>query len=149
VAKGLDGAIKQYVNSDDPNDRLLAVLVVGATDNLLGLGHLLREAKQPDVWENGVMVLRNWINRNPGNDQIVYKAFVDFAKAPPIEAETVLQLLHSFGEDELAHPEVYQTLIDYLEHDRLAIRGLANWHLSRLVPKGKAFGFNPLDLKDK
>src|SRR5206468_4086571 len=101
------------------------------------------------LWENGVMVLRNWINRNPGNDQIVYKAFLNVGKVPVAEAQTIMQLLHSFGEDDLAQPEVYQTLIDYLDHDRLAIRGLAYWHLSRLVPEGKAFGLNPVDAKDK
>jgi hypothetical protein len=147
LAKGLDATVQEYVNSDDANKRRLAVLVMGATDNLLGLGMTLRNAKHPDLWENGVMVLRNWINRNPGHDQLLFKAFVDFSKAPVVEAETVLQLLHSFGEDELARPEVYQTLIDYLEHDRLAIRGLAYWHLIRLVPQGKDFDFNPVDPK--
>jgi hypothetical protein len=60
-----------------------------------------------------------------------------------------MELLHSFGEDDLARPEVYQTLIDYLEHDRLAVRGLAYWHLIRLVPEGKAFGYAPLEAKEK
>ena len=60
-----------------------------------------------------------------------------------------MQLLHSFGEDECARPELYQTLIDYLEHPRLAIRGLSYWHLSRLVPEGAEFSYNPLDPKTK
>jgi hypothetical protein len=66
-----------------------------------------------------------------------------------VEAETILQLLHSYGEDELARPETYETLIAYLNHDKLPVRGLANWHLVRLVPAGKDIGYNPLDPKEK
>jgi hypothetical protein len=151
LAKGLKAALDEYVNSDDPQQRWLAVVAMGATDDLVRLGKTLRNAKHPDLWDNGIMVIRDWIGRNPGNDQILYNAFIKFSKAPAVEAEaeTVMQLLHSFGEDDLAQPEAYQTLIDYLDHDLLAIRGLAYWHLSRLVPQGKAFGFDPVDTKDK
>jgi hypothetical protein len=65
-----------------------------------------------------------------------------------VDAETVLQLLHSYGEEDLARPELYETLIDYLGHDKLAVRGLAYWHLVRLVPAGKDFGYNPQDSKE-
>jgi hypothetical protein len=59
-----------------------------------------------------------------------------------------LQLLHSFGESDLALPETYQTLIDYLNHDVLAIRGLAHWHLYRLVPEGRKIDYDPLAPKN-
>jgi hypothetical protein len=49
----------------------------------------------------------------------------------------------------LARPETYQTLIDYLDHEKLGIRGLAYWHLSRLVPEGKKFGYHPADSEKK
>jgi len=55
----------------------------------------------------------------------------------------VLQLLHSFGEEQLSQPEIYELLIEYLGHEKLAIRGLANWHLVRLVPEGKKIGYDP------
>jgi len=149
IANGVKATLEKYVNSDNKLERMLAVFGMGATDNLMGLANALREAKHPDVWQNGVEALRNWISRAPGNDQILYNALLRVGKFPQAEADTVLQLLHSFGEDDLGHPEVYQTLIDFLEHDRLAVRGLAYWHLSRLVPQGEAFGYNPLDSKEK
>ena len=74
---------------------------------------------------------------------------MDSGNFTPVEAETILQLLHSYGEAELARPETYETLIAFLSHPQVAIRGLAYWHLSRLVPAGKKFGYNPLDPKDK
>jgi hypothetical protein len=149
VAKGLEAALDQFLNSDQVMDRRLAVYAMGATDNLPGLGKALRDAKHPDVWEHGVRALRQWIGRAPGQDQLLYQGFIQRAKFDRVDAETVVQLLHSFGEDELKRPEVYQMLIDYLDHEKLAVRGLAYWHLSRLVPQGKAFGYNPSDPKAK
>jgi hypothetical protein len=40
------------------------------------------------------------------------------------QAETVLQLLHNFSDEELTQPETYEALIDLLGSDQLAIRGL-------------------------
>jgi hypothetical protein len=37
----------------------------------------------------------------------------------------------------------YETLIDYLLHDKLAIRQLAKWHLERLVPAGRDIAYDP------
>jgi hypothetical protein len=141
--------VDEFLNSDSPVDRGLAVTALAALDDLKGLGQALRDAKHPDVWENGVEALRRWIGRCPGQDHILYQRLIEVGKYKPIHAETVMQLLHSFGENQLAEPETYQTLIDYLDHDALAIRGLAYWHLSRLVPEGKKLGYNPSDPKEK
>ncbi|HLJ95509.1 MAG TPA: hypothetical protein VKU02_20195 [Gemmataceae bacterium] len=149
ASKPVATVVDEFLNSDNPVDRGLAINLVAAVDDLSRLGQALRETKYPDVWENGVVALRNWIGRGPGQDQLLYKRLIEVAKYKPIHAETVLQLLHSFGDIELAQPETFQTLIDYLDHDALAIRGLAYWHLSRLVPEGKKFGYNPVDPKEK
>lgn len=149
ASKPVATVVDEFLNSDNPVDRGLAINLVAAVDDLSRLGQALREAKHLDVWENGVVALRNWIGRGPGQDQLLYKRLIEVAKYKPVHAETVLQLLHSFGDVELAQPETFQTLIDYLDHDALAIRGLAYWHLSRLVPEGKKFGYNPVDPKEK
>ncbi len=141
-------ALEELVKSDDPADRRLAVFGMGAVDDLHGLGEALRDAKHPDVWDNGVLALRHWLGRGPGQDQRLYQGLMERAHFSPVEAETVLQLLHSFGDTDLARPETYQTLIDYLNHDKFAIRGLAYWHLSRLVPQGKDLGYNPAEDKE-
>jgi hypothetical protein len=144
----ITGALEELVKSDEPADRRLAVYAMGATDDLHGLGEALKDAKHPDVWDNGVLALRHWLGRGPGQDQRLYRGLMERANFSAIEAETTLQLLHSFGEADLARPETYETLIDYLDHDKFAIRGLAYWHLSRLVPEGKELGYNPADDKD-
>jgi hypothetical protein len=149
INKGVNGAVEEFLDSTNQMDRTLAVFVMGALDDLPRLGKALREAKHFDVWDNGVLALRHWIGRGPGQDQILYRGLVEERKLKPVHAEAVLQLLHSFGDEDLARPELYQTLIDNLDHDQLAIRGLAYWHLYRLVPAGQALGYDPLASKDE
>jgi hypothetical protein len=149
VAKSVDGALDEFLGSENPSERRLAVRAMGALDDIPRLGKALREAKHPDVWDAGVLALRQWIGRGPGQDQRLYQGMIETGRFSPVEAETVLQLLHSFGETDLARPETYETLIAYLDHDQLAVRGLAYWHLIRLVPQGKSIGYNPMDDKAK
>jgi hypothetical protein len=148
MAKPIGEVLDELLNSDQEAERRLAVNAMGALDDLERLGKALREAKHPDVWQNGVLAFRHWIGRGPGQDQLLYKTLVEVRHYSPVHAETVLQLLHSFSDADLARPETYQTLIDYLDHDQLGIRGLAYWHLVRLVPAGKELGYDPLGPKD-
>jgi hypothetical protein len=81
----------------------------------------------------------------------LYNALTKQSK-PPIpanQAEIIMNLLHSFGDVDLARPETYGLLIDYLGHDLLPIRGLAHWHLVRLVPQGRKIDYDPLAPKEK
>jgi hypothetical protein len=144
TTKSIPAALDELLASKDPARRRLAVLAMGALDDLPRLGQALTNAKHPDVWDNGVLALRHWIGRGPGQDQKLYQGLIKEAGFNPLEAEAVLQLLHSFGEADLARPETYEMLLDYLEHDRLSLRGLAHWHLFRLVPAGRAIGYNAL-----
>jgi hypothetical protein len=149
VKKGVGPAIDELVESDDPLKRRLAVYAMGATDDLGRLGAALAAAKHPDVWENGVLALRHWIGRGTGQDMKLYQAMLKETKFSEKQAGTVMQLLHSFGEDDMAQPETYEVLIMNLNHDKLAIRGLAHWHLVRMVPEGRKIPYSPLDPKEK
>jgi hypothetical protein len=147
--KSVGAAIDELLHSDDPLARQGAVTLMGATDDLRRLGEALVGAKHADVWDNGVLVLRHWIGRGPGQDQKLYKALTEGARMPASQAETVMDLLHGFSEDDLTHPITYQALLVLLESDRLAIRGLAHWHLTRLAPEGREFGYDPLAPKEQ
>jgi hypothetical protein len=149
ATKSTGEILDELLASDDEKIRRMAIIAAGALDDLERLGKALRETKHLDVWENGVLTLRHWIGRCPGQDQILYQRLLEKGKFTPVQAETIMDLLHSFGDDDLARPETYQTLIDYLDHDQLAIRGLAYWHLHRLVPAGKEFGYNPNSSKEE
>lgn len=137
-------AVETFSTSEDAQHRALAVIVMGATDDGDGMYKVLTETKYPDTWDRAVVVVRNLLGRKPGMDQLLYKRMVEHRKIPPTQASTILELLHSFGDDDLAQPEPFRMLVHYLDHDSFAIRGLANWHLIRLVPAGQKFAFNPL-----
>lgn len=143
----LPKAAETFATSEEANHRALGVVVMGATDDAEGLYKVFTETKYPDAWDRAVVVLRNLLGRGPGMDQLLYRRLIERRKVPPERAETILQLLHSFGDDDLAQPEVYRTLVKYLDHEGFAIRGLAHWHLVRLVPAGQKFAFNALDPK--
>jgi hypothetical protein len=149
VKSSLKEALDRFVNSEDPNHRAIGVIFMGAADDLEGLAKVLTETKYPDAWDWAVVVIRHWIGRAPGQDQIIYRMMVNKRKMPAAQAQTIMQLLHSFDDTVLAQPELYKMLVKFLDRDRMGIRGLAHWHLSRLVPAGKKFGFNPLDPKEK
>jgi hypothetical protein len=147
--KGVGPAIADVLKSDDPFERGIAVMFLAATDDTDRLGEALKTTQHQDVWDAGIVALRNWIGRGPGQDQKLYQLLVEKAKLAPREAEGFLDLLHSFGDDDLAHPETYHCLISYLGSDRVSLRELAYWHLQRLVPEGKKFGYEPLGPKEK
>lgn len=149
TTKSVDVVLDELLDSKDPAERRLAVFAMGALDDLPRLGKALSQSKHPDVWDNGVLALRHWLGRGPGQDQKLYQGLMEKFNYTPVQAETVLQLLHSFSDEDLAQPETYQTLIDYLDHDKLAIRGLAYWHLSRLAPAGRKLGYSPHDSKEE
>jgi hypothetical protein len=149
VASSIGAALDQFINSSEPGERVLAVRAMAAFDDLERLSKAMRETKHADVWDAGVLALRHWIGRGPGQDQILYKGIMERGGFSAIEAETILQLLHSYGEVDLSRPETFETLIAYLNHEKLPIRGLAHWHLVRLVPAGKEIAYNPMESKEK
>ncbi len=149
LEKSLPEATDQFLASDDPTERAMAVIFLGATDNLEGMRKVFHDPKQRDLWDTAVLVMRHWIGRGPGQDQRLYQGLTTIARNTPAHAATIMQLLHSFGEADLARPELYEMLVRYMGHDALGIRGLAHWHLSRLVPEGKDIGFDPLAPKEQ
>jgi len=149
AAKGLNAGLEGLLTSDDPIARRHGVVLLAATDNFDRLSDLLKTTTHQDVWDAAIVAMRNWIGRGPGQDQILYKRLIEQRKYSPAEAEGLLQLLHSFGEADLAQPETLQALVSYLGSDQTSLRELAYWHLSRLVPPGKKIGYDPLGPKEK
>jgi hypothetical protein len=145
--KSLGEVLDEMVQSEKALDRRAAVIVMGATDDLVRLGKVLDQAKHIDLWDFAVVTMRHWIGRCPGQDQKLYKALQDVRGLKAGQAAAVVQLLHSFSDHDLAQPETYEMLIDYLASDVQGIRGLANWHLKRLVPAGEKIKFDPLGPK--
>ncbi len=149
LKSSLQAALETFARSEDPNHRATGMIFMGATDYLEGLAQVLTTTKYPETWNRAVVVLRNWLGRGPGQDQLFYRGLIEKRGFSPTHATTLLQLLHSFGDADLAQPELYKMLVKFLDHEKMGVRGLAHWHLLRLVPAGKEFGYNPNDPKEK
>lgn len=149
MSRPLDEVTDDMLKSNDPLVRRMAVLLMGATDNLPHLGEALMNAKSPDVWDSAVLALRHWIGRGPGQDMKLYQGLIEKRGFKPVQAEAILSLLHSFTEEELNTPETFEMLLNYMDTDKVGLRGLAYWHLLRLVPQGKKFEYEPTAAKDK
>jgi hypothetical protein len=136
-------AVESFLASDDPIDQRIALVTLGGLDDLETLGKSLVAAKTLDQWDFGITVLRHWLGRSRGQDQLYYEILTSRRGYTPGQAQTIVQLLFGFSSDDLAQPETYEVLIDYLIHDKPAIRNLAAWHLVRLVPQGKSIPYKP------
>jgi len=120
--------------------REVAVLSLGALDDLPRLADALADAKHAETRDAAVTALRHWIGGGAGRDARLYRALLEHTRLSAAQAETVLQLLHSpFAADS---PDTYETLIAYLGHGQLAVRELARWHLYRLAPAGRDIAYD-------
>jgi hypothetical protein len=136
-------ALKRFLSSADPVEQRVALVTLGATDDLVTLGQTLVAAKTLEEWDFGITVLRHWLGRAPGQDQKFFQVLTTARGYSPTQAKIVIQLLFGFTAAEAGVPETYEVLIDYLTHDKPGIRNLAAWHLVRLVPQGKDIPFKP------
>jgi hypothetical protein len=144
ASRPVAAVLGEAAESDDPVSRRLAVILLGGTDDLRGLGKALHQDKHRDLWDDAVVVLRNWLGRAPGQDQKLYRAMQDVWGYTPAQAETLVTFLHGFSQTDLERPETYQMLISFLGHPRPAVRALAHWYLVRLVPAGRKIAYDPL-----
>lgn len=143
VEKGHGAAIDAFAASDDVLKVRLALIAMAASDDIPRLRQVFYTSKSPEVLDLCIAVLRHWLGREASHDVKFYNLLAADPRATPALAATALQLLHSFDEKDLSHVETYETLVGYLRHQALGIRGLAHYHLVRLYPEGKKFGFNP------
>lgn len=134
--------LAEAVQSQNPQVRQLAVLGLGATDELEQLVSALVSPKQPDVRDRAVDALRQWIGRGAGQDQRLYDLLVKKCSLRRAQGEIVLTLLHGFSREERRRVETYDTLIAYLTNGQLLIRELAR----RCLDEGTTAGQNiPFD----
>lgn len=133
----------------NPRFRLMGVTLLGAVDDLEGLLAALEHPRHPEVREQAVIVLRHWLGRKPGQDALLYHHLTSKRHLTPAQAAGVLQLLYGFSDHDAESPELYSSLIAYLNHDALMIRELVRFHLYRLVPAGSDIPFDAADPPEK
>src|SRR5262245_16774307 len=137
AGKAVEAVLVEDLESKDANVRKLAVYSVAAINDLPHLVDALGASKQADVRETAITALRHWIGQGPGQDMRLYRFLVDQRMLSTNQAEILLQLLHSFDDGARDRAETFETLIEYLRHDNMAIRELARWHLYRWAIAGR------------
>ncbi len=75
--------------------------------------------------------LREWINLDPQNRVKLKEAIA--AKFYPEEVDVVYRLIWGYQEDDARSKQTTEQLIDWLEHDRLAVRELAWFYVKSLT----------------
>jgi hypothetical protein len=140
--KGTTAPLVEGLQDKDAAYRVLAVFALGAVDEIPDVVSALEDRKNRDVRLAAVEELRHYLGRARGNLGDLFH-FLRKNKFSPDHATITLQLLFSFNARETARPETYALLIDYLRHDRLGIRELADWHLRRLATDHPAIKYDP------
>jgi hypothetical protein len=143
----VDLVLEETLKEQEAASRILAVYCIGATDDLPHLLNALADEKYADVRIAAIGALRHWIGRRAENDQQLYQALQQKYKSSL--AEIIMELLHPFSEKQKHEPETYETLIAYLNHDKLPVRELAYSHLVALVPQGAKIPYDPAGGVDK
>jgi hypothetical protein len=118
-----------------------AVLGLASINDIDRVMQALDDPRHAVARKAAVVALRHWIGDEAGRDQLLYQYLIEHLSYSKAQAATVLQLLHSALAAE--EPETYETLIAYLRHEKLAIRELAWWHLSRLVSEDSLIPYDP------
>ena len=148
-AANADTAADVLLSSKQPAEWRVGLVAAAAADDLPRMSRTLVESADPAVWDFGVIVFRHWLGRGPGQDRRLFQFLTDTRKYDPVSAATVIDLLAGFSPAERNRAETYDILVEYLQHDKPAVRNLAQWHLVRLVPAGKAIPFRPNAGKDE
>jgi hypothetical protein len=134
-------AALKLAKGDDALLRKAGVVALGALDRIDELGKLLDSAKEADVRNETILVLRHWLGRQPGQVKKL-ESFLTTSGLSANQAATVVSLLVGFDKESRARPTTYTLLLGELDHPHLAIRTLAYWHLTRLVPAGNSIMYD-------
>lgn len=118
-----------------------AVFGLAAINDIDRVMEALDDPRQAEARRAAVTALRHWIGNHAGRDRLLYQYLVNRLKFSKSQAAAVLELLHSAYPAE--EPDTYETLIAYLNHPKLAIRQLAWWQLSHLVPEDLHAPYDP------
>jgi hypothetical protein len=141
--KSIEVGLSQARASDNPNLRVLAVRCYGALDDLDRLVEEMSNKEHQDVRMAAIQEVRYWTSCQRDNDLKVYeqlrKRYTD------TEADIIMPMLQSLHPSELARPETYEALIDYLTNTNSIIRELAYGHLYYLVPAGRQIRYMVMD----
>jgi hypothetical protein len=132
----------QLLSSPEEIGRLVGVTALGAIDALPKFFKAINDPQHADVRRQTILVLRQWLGREPGQIKRFQHVLMEEKKLNPTQVKNALSLVLGFDSSERAMPSTYDFLIDCLTHKSMAVRELAHWHLVRLAPAGNSILFD-------
>lgn len=129
--QGVSMTIPAVVNNPAFQLSELAAKTLALTGNYQALVKALAEAPHKETRLAAINGLRAWLVRAPGNGALL-KAELQ-KTFPPAEIDILYRLLWGFSGADARDPDKSTQLVDWLEHEELAIRELAFFHLHRIT----------------
>lgn len=119
-------SVPAVVKDPNPNMSEYAVKTLALTTNTR---ELLRALDAPHMESRvaAIVGLRQWLPRQPGNDEQLRAEIEQFFRAD--DAAVVYRLLWGFSIDDFRNPEISQQLVDWLENGSRAVEELALYHI--------------------
>jgi hypothetical protein len=135
----------------DIANRQLGVWILAAIDAIPQLIDALEDRQHYEIRQAATGALINWISHAADDEIELYRMLQEKKGFSKEKAQIIMSLLHVFSPEDRANPKTYETLISYLDHDNLAIRELALWHLIQLTPPNllKNIRYDPAEDGDK
>ncbi|MCA9074985.1 MAG: hypothetical protein KDA93_08135 [Planctomycetaceae bacterium] len=128
-------SIRPVVKDRRPQNSELAAKTLAVTDRLDGLLDALSVSHE-ETRIAAIEGLRNWLPRNEQNGAKLNLELQNRFRADT--AEALNRLLWGYSESDAKDEFTSKELVDWLDHDEVAVRELAAYHIHRLT--GGAFG---------
>ncbi len=124
------------------SSRILAVRCLAAMNDVGKLVDALAEPGHVEVRVVAIEELRHLLGLSSSYETIISSALKQ-KRYTEGQAQTILQLLHGFGPEQQADPATRATAVEYLNHDKLAIRQLTHTLLCSFIPEGQKIQYDP------
>ncbi|QVL29819.1 hypothetical protein KIH39_13155 [Telmatocola sphagniphila] len=121
--------------TEKPSRRIIALFGLESIDAIADMLDALGDESLP-LRQAAIVMLRHWSGRAQDHDSQLNEFLINKRRFPETHSEIILELLHTFSEEDARKNSTYEKLFNYLKHERIEIRELAFWHLSRLDPIG-------------
>ncbi len=140
--ENVDVVLAESMHGPDANGRVLSVRSLGAMGDFARLIDALSDERFFDLRLTAIEELHHLLGFGLKNDEKLAVALKQKNYSEG-QAQTVLQLLHQFSEQQWADPTTRTAVVEYLNHDKLAIRQLTHSVLLTLAPEGQKIPYDP------
>jgi hypothetical protein len=138
----IDVFLAEALRDREIGNRVLALRCLGAMSDMPYLLDALANEKYLDVRVVAIEELRHLLGLGTKNEEKLTQVLKqkNYSNA---QAQTILQLLHGFSPQQWGDATTRATVVEYLNHDKLAIRQLTHALLMALVPGGDKIRYDP------